>query len=705
MQKQKSDYRFKNGILYKDKEPIGGWGTPRKYRYPYIIFTPQNNKVSGLFAGQNLDTNRINQTYLPTQSKATLPPHLQRICKAEHRIKQIDDNDFDYPETEADKKDPEVQAFKREQANKKDSIDRILEQSKLTALRFLELYPKAKIYPFNPKTFRCITGWEEHQGLTIDEIKNNRFKNVLYGLKMSSVPLVVLDFDIESPDHPKGMKEDTFKELKKEFGLNNYPCFSVGKSGQGGHFWFKQDDNTPKEESNMDLIKGVDYKVNTIMFLINNPFPLGIKDLRSLPSEFLNYKRQNITAKKEGRFFKQRRTSYKALMNGDPKGVFESYYQARKEGQSQTQAFSVAGPSLEKLVDKVESKIINEKTLLTHTEFIEIKKQKPVSFFENLLLHYEWNFLYGKQKIGKSRGLLDIIAKALKNSDKKCAIISSDNDKNIMLSPLFDLMGIKKYFVWIDPKINTYFNPQDLPIVEKIEIYLKRIKEYLTNNPDTICLFIDPLPRFLDWNKEHLVSMFISGMREIARELNRCIIGVRNEGKNRSYDTSDAYKGNSAIGDDSRQVIRSIKCHRRSALGKLAKTKEGKPQKSFVIYTELSSLYGEVGYLFKLEINPDTKIAVPILIKKIEKNVDTIKYLCTPESGKSLANKIFHFIQKGPEKGCTLEDLYDEFEDEHNQDAIKKAVYRNFDHKTISGVTYIQIKKDSQNLTKTHPSP
>ena len=352
-----------------------------------------------------------------------------------------------------------------------------------------------------------------------------------------------------------------------------------------------------------------------------------------------------------------------------------------------------------------QTEIINEKTLLTHTEFIEIKKQKPVSFFENLLLHYEWNFLYGKQKIGKSRGLLDIIAKAFKNSDKKCAIISSDNDKNIMLSPLFDLMGIKKYFVWIDPKINTYFNPQDLPIVEKIEIYLKRIKEYLTNNPDTICLFIDPLPRFLDWNKEHLVSMFISGMREIARELNRCIIGVRNEGKNRSYDTSDAYKGNSAIGDDSRQVIRSIKCHRRSALGKLAKTKEGKPQKSFVIYTELSSLYGEVGYLFKLEINPDTKIAVPILIKKIEKNVDTIKYLCTPESGKSLANKIFHFIQKGPEKGCTLEDLYDEFEDEHNQDAIKKAVYRNFDHKTISGVTYIQIKKDSQNLTKTHPSP
>ena len=116
---KKSDYRFKNGILYKNKEPISEWGTPRKYRYPYIIFTPQNNKVSGLFAGQTIDTNRINQTYLPTQSKETLPPHLQRICKAEHRIKQIDDNDFDFPETEADKKDHEVQSFKREQANKK----------------------------------------------------------------------------------------------------------------------------------------------------------------------------------------------------------------------------------------------------------------------------------------------------------------------------------------------------------------------------------------------------------------------------------------------------------------------------------------------------------------------------------------------------------------------------------------------------------
>ena len=48
-----------------------------------------------------------------------MPPHLQRICKAEHRIKQIDDNDFDYPETEADKKDHEVQSFKREKTQAK----------------------------------------------------------------------------------------------------------------------------------------------------------------------------------------------------------------------------------------------------------------------------------------------------------------------------------------------------------------------------------------------------------------------------------------------------------------------------------------------------------------------------------------------------------------------------------------------------------
>ena len=245
---------------------------------------------------------------------------------------------------------------------KKNKIPKdLFNSSKQTAIKILTFFPKAQIYPFNPNTFVCITGWEKHPGLTIDQIKSNKYKNVLYGLKMSSVPLVVLDFDIKSQDHPEGMTENTFKALKKEFGLNSYPCFSIGKSGKGGHFWFKQDKNTPTEESNMDFIQGLDYKINTIIFLSTYPFFTGLGDIQPLPKAFLDRKDQfrGHKPKKEGRFHKQQRTSYKALMDGDPKGIFESYRVARNEGQSQTQAFSVAGPTLLKLDTK--TKKTNEK--------------------------------------------------------------------------------------------------------------------------------------------------------------------------------------------------------------------------------------------------------------------------------------------------------------------------------------------------------
>ena len=263
---------------------------------------------------------------------------------------------------------------KTEQSNK--IPNRILEKSKLTALHFLEIFPDAKIYPFEPilnGEMKCHVSWSKHPGFSAEQIISYK-KSVLWGLKMSSVPLCVLDFDIKTEDHPEGMSEKKFEKLKIQFNLNNYPCFSKGKSGRGGHFWFKQDDTTPKEETNMDLIQGVDYKVKTIMFLIDNPFPFGIKDLRSLPKEYLNLK-DKTGQKKEGRFNEQQRTSWKHFHNNNWKGIFESYHIARKKGQPQGQALSVAEPTLEKLIHKI-NKVSHNETLKTRQDILEYMKIK-----------------------------------------------------------------------------------------------------------------------------------------------------------------------------------------------------------------------------------------------------------------------------------------------------------------------------------------
>lgn len=333
----------------------------------------------------------------------------------------------------------------------------------------------------------------------------------------------------------------------------------------------------------------------------------------------------------------------------------------------------------------------DEAKMLIHTPFTEIEPKKPVSFYEKTLLHHEFNFLYGAGKIGKTRGILFLIKKALENTKNKCAILSTENDSQYMLSPLFKNLKCSDCFISLNNKIIKQFIGQNTTNIEKTDQFLFRLRTHLTLNREVNCLLIDPLPRFIDWNNETLATYMIDGLREIAGELKICIIGVRNEGKNRTYETSALYKGSSSIGDNTRQVLRGLKCHRKSTLGK-----EFKGEKAFVIYTELSSLYGESAHLFtlKIEKNGQHEIAVPVYKKQIMENIDTVKYFCSRESGQTLSNKIFHYLKHKPEKGCTLEDLYNEFGDLHEEKVIRNTVYRNFDNAKVAGTTYVQLKNN-----------
>lgn len=342
---------------------------------------------------------------------------------------------------------------------------------------------------------------------------------------------------------------------------------------------------------------------------------------------------------------------------------------------------------------KLHSGSEDEAQMLIHTPFTEIEPKKPVSFYEKTLLHHEFNFLYGAGKIGKTRGILFLIKKALENTKNKCAILSTENDAQYMLSPLFKNLKCSDFFISLNNKIIKQFIiiGKNTTNIDKTDQFLFRLRTHLTLNRNVVCLLIDPLPRFIDWNNETLATYMIDGLREIAKEFEICIIGVRNEGKNRTYETSALYKGSSSIGDNTRQVLRGLKCHRKSTLGK-----DYKGKKAFVIYTELSSLYGESAHLFTLNIEKDGQheIAVPVYEKQITENIDTVKYLCSRESGQTLSNKIFHYLKHKPEKGCTLEDLYNEFGDLHEEKVIRNTVYRNFDNAKVAGTTYVQLKNN-----------
>lgn len=232
------------------------------------------------------------------------------------------------------------------QKPKKTIPSELLKKSRQTAVLFKKQYPSAEIYPFNPITKKCEKSWSKEPGVNPETYMKGR--HFLWGLKLSSVPLCVLDFDIKSPEHPEGMSPATFQNLIKEFELNDYPFFTEGKSGNGGHFWFS-DKNAPATEADMDFIQGIDYKVCSIIFLIH-PLPFFLSDdMRDVPEQYLKRKKSFRGKPKRGRFHTQQKTTYQAMLNGDAPAVFEAYHVAREKGQTKTEAFSVAGPSLNKM--------------------------------------------------------------------------------------------------------------------------------------------------------------------------------------------------------------------------------------------------------------------------------------------------------------------------------------------------------------------
>ena len=339
-------------------------------------------------------------------------------------------------------------------------------------------------------------------------------------------------------------------------------------------------------------------------------------------------------------------------------------------------------------IQEIGDNIQKEISFLKTTKLTKKDIKKPLAFMTDFLLDNEFNFLGGPTKLGKSRAMISMLATKLQSITATGLILSTENDQKTMMAPLLKELDAFNSFNFINDNVAKYFPKEAQHGPDKSQFFVKRIWKILKEN-ESRCLLIDPLPRFFDWNNEVTVTTFIDGLRQVAKDTKNCIIGIRNDGKEKNYEDVHKTKGSSALVDIARQILRAIPCHRRSALGK-----ENKKEKSFVIFTERSGLFKEVAFLFKMEVRDqgDFKVAVPTKVRQLNDDIETIKYLCTRESGQTLSNKIVIFIKRRPEKGCTLEDLFNEFGDVHSEDTIKKTVYRNFDHKKVSGITYIQLK-------------
>ena len=151
-------------------------------------------------------------------------------------------------------------------------------------------------------------------------------------------------------------------------------------------------------------------------------------------------------------------------------------------------------------MEKVLLREKNKEDIMFETmPFTQVKYRAPIPFCRKILLDNEFNFMYGWPKIGKTRALLKLIIDTLeiKNKDlkiedqKKCAVLSTDNDREMVLKPLFAAMGCETKFLSVNDALGKYWPDLD---TKRLPEFLERVEIYIQKHPQVKCLLIDPLP-------------------------------------------------------------------------------------------------------------------------------------------------------------------------------------------------------------------
>ena len=294
-------------------------------------------------------------------------------------------------------------------------------------------------------------------------------------------------------------------------------------------------------------------------------------------------------------------------------------------------------------------------------EYKERMKLKDViALIDGLILDNAFNSLTGPTKSGKSRAILDIIFQYARKHKVQVGIISTENDFECMLMHQIRVKAVEDYVKVVNPKIITTFK-DGAKTAEMINEFLYRIKTVVKRHQFKI-LLIDPMPRFMDWNKERQVTKLIEGLNDLCKELKCCIVGIRNDGKAEDHSQIHKSKGSSALEDISRVTIRAIPVHKRSSIGK---EKEIKGKKALILTSQFgNSLMKPEAKLFTIEVtefndvqNNIVNIPIACQQRKIEAwELDNIEFLCSIKSGLSVITQIVKVLTI--HKELTMEEIY-----------------------------------------------
>ena len=310
-------------------------------------------------------------------------------------------------------------------------------------------------------------------------------------------------------------------------------------------------------------------------------------------------------------------------------------------------------------------------------------------FTPKFLLDNEFNFLGGSTKLGKSRIILELTGRILKNKNQKGLILSSENNPEFFFNPLLHKLGLVNQFQKIKSGLEE-LTEDDIKQNLKSSVYLlrfiKRIDAVLTEYKPKL-LLIDPLTKLFDWNKSILVAYLIQELSNLAKKHKCCIIGIRNDGKSKEHSEEHKTKGASDLEDTIRNQLRVKLCSKKSAFHKEANKQDKKDCKTVIIYVLHSNFLAPFGYLYRLKII--NNIALPEQIRTLsEKDIDYRDFFCSDKSGRTLSYQLLEFIG---DKHLTLDDIKEHFEHIAKWESVKQKLYnhKGLDSKQVGkGVTY-----------------
>ena len=277
------------------------------------------------------------------------------------------------------------------------------------------------------------------------------------------------------------------------------------------------------------------------------------------------------------------------------------------------------------------------------------KKPEP---FGNLFLHHGFNILAGPTKTGKSRATLTYIAEELKKdmyTDKKALVISTENQKE-MLGPYIQAIDATEQIIIGDPEsLNCETSIRTEVKLkwanEKIDELIYRVEQTLIAYQWEV-LFLDPMPRFMDWNNEQYIVKIFEAFSLLGQKHKACIIGVRNDGKTKDYSEEHKAKGSSASADVIRMGVRAITAHPKSLFGK----RFGKNKALILTNQYLNSMLPDSAELYQLNVIKFKEHEVALAKKEQEFSdhyeIKSLKYHCQPQSGFSTPNLILYMLKQ-----------------------------------------------------------